>query len=361
MATEEEVNNAQKLVELEQQAENSAAKKIELAKELEKLTSKQVEQLLSQQGLTDGLRTRLEQVRDTAKKTAEFLKNQVGELKTQKEALDALISSEGKRYKNAVLTEERNKVAAEYRKAEIRHLKEIVRQGGLAADDAGRRAKELEDLDKKLATFGSAASDMAQGLFSGDSSGMMSAIQGISNSLKGDLTDSIKETVNGADSLGAGLKAAGKQMGALALFTLVEQTLTLAVALGDAENAFMKATGASEDFARSITDTYEEGRKFTATIEDMAGSATSLFNNFTDFTYQDKQTRDSLIETGAVLDKLGISNENFAQAIQISTKGLGMSAEQAGQSMLDLEKYAEELGVSPEKLSSQFLEAGDAM
>ena len=90
MATEEEVNNAQKLVELEQQAENSAAKKIELAKELEKLTSKQVEQLLSQQGLTDGLRTRLEQVRDTAKKTAEFLKNQVGELKTQKEALDAL-------------------------------------------------------------------------------------------------------------------------------------------------------------------------------------------------------------------------------------------------------------------------------
>ena len=40
MATEEEVNNAQKLVELEQQAENSAAKKIELAKELENLTSK---------------------------------------------------------------------------------------------------------------------------------------------------------------------------------------------------------------------------------------------------------------------------------------------------------------------------------
>ena len=68
-----------------------------------------------------------------------------------------------------------------------------------------------------------------------------------------------------------------------------------------------------------------------------------------------------MIETGAVLDKLGISNENFAQAIQISTKGLGMSAEQAGQSMLDLEKYAEELGVSPAKLSSQILETGDAM
>ena len=106
--------------------------------------------------------------------------------------------------------------------------------------------------------------------------------------MKGDLSDSIRNTVNGAESLGAGLKAAGKQMGALALFSLIEQTVTLSTALLDAENAFMKATGASEDFARSITTTYEEGRKFTATAEDMSNAGASLFNTFADFTFQER-------------------------------------------------------------------------
>ena len=361
MATEEEVELAQKLADLENQALTSADAKKKLAQEIKSLNEQQLVDLLKRNDLNDKLVARLEQARDTLKNSLDFLKKSKKETEEIVNNLTRTVDELDKGYKKTVLLEEKNKAVKDLRKAEIDMLKAQAKTLDGITDKEAQRLQHLEELDKRLATFGNAASDIAQGLFSGDASGITGAISSISNSMKGDLSDSIRNTVNGAESLGAGLKAAGKQMGALALFSLVEQTVTLSTALLDAENAFMKATGASEDFARSITTTYEEGRKFTATAEDMGGSATSLFNSFTDFTFQDKQTRNSLILTGAALEKLGISNETFAQSIQLSTKALGMNAEQAGQSMLDLEKFAQELGVSPERLSGQFLEAGNAL
>ena len=361
MATEEEVELAQKLADLENQARTSTAAKKKLAEEIRTLNEQQLVDLLKRNDLNDKLVARLEQARDTLKNSLDFLKKSKKETEEIVNNLTRTVDELDKGYKKTVLLEEKNKAVKDLRKAEIDMLKAQAKTLDGITDKEAQRLQHLEELDKRLATFGNAASDIAQGLFSGDASGITGAISSISNSMKGDLSDSIRNTVNGAESLGAGLKAAGKQMGALALFSLIEQTVTLSTALLDAENAFMKATGASEDFARSITTTYEEGRKFTATAEDMSNAGASLFNTFADFTFQDKETREGLIKTGAVLDKLGISNDNFAQSIVISTKALGMSAEEAGQSMLDLEKFARELGVSPERLSGQFLEAGDTL
>ena len=361
MADQEDINLAQKLLDLEEQSKGNKEKEIEYAKELEKLKAKQIEQLLAEGKLTETLESRLKQIQATAEKTVGYYKTQVDNLQTAKDSLDAIIAQETGRYKNAVLMEERNKVAIAHRRAIIDQLKQQAKTAeGISAQQA-KDLEKLQKLDDKLKTFGDAASDIAQNLFSGDASGITGALKNIAGSMKKDLTASIKNAVNGADDLGSGLKAARGAMGKLVLFEFVTAIAKLAVELGNAENAFMKATGASEDFARSISDTYEEGRKFTATAEDMSKSATSLFNSFTDFTYQDKQARDGLIKTGAVLEKLGVSNDDFAKSIQLSTKALGMSAEDAGQSMLDLEKYARELGVSPERLSGQFLEASDTL
>lgn len=361
MATEEEVKLAERLAELEDKIRAGRAEEKDLAEEIKNLSEQQIEKLLQVSNLSEKIKAQLAQQLANENELLSKLEDRVKEAQRFNDTLKEELTLTNSKYTKAVLTDELEKGIIEKRRLNIKLLRQKLKEQKSLSDEEAKELANLEKLDKKLQTFGRGASDIAQGIFSGDASGIQSALSGITSSMKGDLTDSIQQAVNGADSLGAGLQAAGKKMGALALFTLVEETLKLAVALGDAENAFMKATGASEDFARSITDTYEEGRKFTATVEDMGGSATALFNSFTDFTFQDKQTRDSLILTGAALEKLGISNETFAQSIQLSTKALGMSAEQAGQSMLDLEKFAQELGVSPERLSGQFLEAGEAL
>ena len=361
MATEEDVKLAERLAELEEKIRAGRAEEEQLAEAIKDLTEAQIEKLLQVVDLNEKIKAQLKQQQANEQTTLEKAADRLKDLHEANDLLKQQLELTDKSYQKSVLTKEIQKNTIRARRDEIKLLQQkLNKQQGLSDEDA-ERLDHLEKLDKKLETFGRGASDIAQGLFSGDASGIQGALSGIASTMKGELTDSIQQAVMGSESLGAGLKAATGAMGALAIYTLVEQTLALAVSLGDTENAFMKATGASEDFARSISRTYAEGRKFTATAEDMSKSATSLFNTFTDFTLQDQQTRDGLIETGAVLEKLGVSNENFAQGIQIATKGLSMSSEDAGQSMLDLQKFAEELGVAPDMLAGQFAEAGDTL
>ena len=53
MADQEDINLAQKLLDLEEQSKGNKEKEIEYAKELEKLKAKQIEQLLAEGKLTE--------------------------------------------------------------------------------------------------------------------------------------------------------------------------------------------------------------------------------------------------------------------------------------------------------------------
>ena len=140
-----------------------------------------------------------------------------------------------------------------------------------------------------------------------------------------------------------------------------QATLDLAISLGNVEIGFMKATGANQEFARAITTSFAETRTFGASAEETSAAAQGLFTTFTDFTMVSQQTRQSLTETATVMGKLGVSNQDFAQSIQTSTKAMGMSAAQASQNMLDLEKFSRELGVAPSELAGQFAGARDML
>ena len=139
--------------------------------------------------------------------------------------------------------------------------------------------------------------------------------------------------------------------------SIVKQTFAVA----DMKVEFMKTTGASAEFAASLTRQYEEAREFGATTEDVIAANQTLFTTFTDFTLISQSARDSLALQGTELAKLGVSNQDFASAIQLSTKALGMSVEQAGDNMEDLAKFASDLGVAPSELASQFAGAGDML
>jgi len=146
---------------------------------------------------------------------------------------------------------------------------------------------------------------------------------------------------------------------AVSAFTdsIVKQTFAVA----DMKVEFMKTTGASAEFAASLTTQYEEAREFGATTADVIASNQTLYSTFTDFTLISESARSSLALQGTELAKLGVSNQDFATAIQTSTKAMGMSTEQAGENMKDLTKFASDLGVAPSELARQFAGAGDML
>ena len=201
--------------------------------------------------------------------------------------------------------------------------------------------------------------DVLKSIFSGDADKLASrGISNLSGKIENKLVKSMKSAAGSAETFGAGLKAMAGPAVTLAIFLLAAEALKLAVELGNAENAFMKTTGANEDFARSLSVSFQETRKFGATTQETSAAMTSLFMSFTDFTFQNEKTRESLTNTATVLAKLGVSSDDFSKSIQNMTKAMGMNAEGAAQQLLNLEKFAEELGVAPSKIASDFAGAG---
>tara|TARA_R110000782_G_scaffold105550_1_gene193521 strand:+ start:39 stop:2654 length:2616 start_codon:yes stop_codon:yes gene_type:complete len=222
----------------------------------------------------------------------------------------------------------------------LRTLTEIVRQ----QDEFLQLAREAEDAASSLA-------DSFAGIFSGAGGVSMEKML------------NPKAILGAAENMSKMLRAGVgfSEMSKQAVFAFTGAILKTSMALADGEAKFMKATGASKDFARSVTESYETTREFGATMEETSAAYQTLFTTFTDFTMLSKNQRKSIAETSTLMAKLGISNEDFAKSIQISTKAMGMSSAQAGQNMEDLAGFAQQLGVAPQQLAADFAGAGDML
>ena len=126
----------------------------------------------------------------------------------------------------------------------------------------------------------------------------------------------------------------------------------------DTSNAIQKATGVNAQFADSITMGYEETRQFGGTLEDLKTAAVDLSKTFTDFTMLNGQMAQSLARTGTLLGKLGVSSQDFAKGIQLSTKAFGMTVEEAEEAQLRLAALAQDIGVAPSQMAADFAAAG---
>ena len=253
---------------------------------------------------------------------------ELGYLGTEKERLEEIKNLTDSKYASQVASQLLRENDVAYRAAEIRDLeKQLVLSKGRATADREGLAKRLRDLKEQ---------------------------QGAQRLLDKATPDIFKKMVAApkATMYGFVLATAG---------SLITKMIALAKSLHDTEAAFMKATGASKDFAGSITNVFEETRKYGATAQDVTEAITALRAGFTDFTFASKQQRESLTDTGVVLGRMGISHQDFAKGIQISTKALGMSGEAAGKEMLNMQKFAENLGVSHVDLANQFAGAGNMM
>ena len=143
--------------------------------------------------------------------------------------------------------------------------------------------------------------------------------------------------------------------------SFIDNIKDLAFELHDSEAAFRRATGLSHEYSDSIRTTYEENREFGVSVEEVNSSMVSLAGTYTDWTMADTATRESIAKTGQILQELGVSNQDFAQGVQNSTKLFGQSGMEAEKTMRGLVAHAKDLGVAPEKMAAEFAAAGNQL
>ena len=152
--------------------------------------------------------------------------------------------------------------------------------------------------------------------------------------------------------------ALGDAVASAAIGAFVNNIVGMAVALHDAESQFMKATGASEDFARAVTTTFDQTKEYGVTVKDASAATEALYKSYTDFTFLAEDTRVSLQNTVAVLSRYGIAVGDMAKGTQIATKMLGVSAQNAGRVQEEIADYAMAIGVAPAQMAASFAGAG---
>ena len=139
---------------------------------------------------------------------------------------------------------------------------------------------------------------------------------------------------------------------------IVGSIIELTTRMVDTSNAIQKATGVNAQFADSITMGYKETREFGGTLKDLEAVAIDLSKTFTDFTMLNGQMAQSLATTGTLLGKLGVSSQDFAKGIQLSTKAFGMTVKEAEEAQLRLAALAQDIGVAPSQMAADFAAAG---
>jgi len=134
----------------------------------------------------------------------------------------------------------------------------------------------------------------------------------------------------------------------------IDTLISLMIKMNETETAFQRATGASDDFTRRMTEGYERMRGNTVTIEQNQQAWTALRMTMTDFTMISESAQDQLADTVSVLNNLGVSAETSVKAMQSAAVALNLGGAAAGKAVIELEGYARELGVAPTQLIEQY-------
>ena len=229
--------------------------------------------------------------------------------------------------------------------ANTRQLEEYKKK----TEEAKQKAGEFEDTLKSVAK---SLGEVGQAMFGGEEAGkqFMSALGGIGKSA----TEAIQKSL--IKRLGALGPAMSGLVGLAATFA--SAILKLAIQMSDASKEIQKTTGVSDSFAKSIVSGYAEARQFGGTLKELTGATVELSKSFTDFTMMNEQAATSLAVTATMMGKLGVSNADFAKGVQLSTKALGATVEQAEQTQLNLAQLAMDIGVAPSQMAADFASAG---
>jgi len=227
--------------------------------------------------------------------------------------------------------------------------------------DAKDALKDTEKAAKKAAgamkSLGETMDDWFDDL-AGDTSALESFIAKItqSDNAIAEIAGSFKKAAQNGNLL----KIANKALDEI-LIGLAINAFNIAIANDKAVASFNKATGTADKYRGQLTELYYANNQFGVTMEDNAAAFGSLFANMSQFSALSGTMQNRLTEQAALLEKVGVANDDYSASIEVSTKMLGLGTEAAMDATNELTAVAKDMGVLPATMVKDFAAAGPVL
>ena len=189
-----------------------------------------------------------------------------------------------------------------------------------------------------------------------DAEGFAKRFMGITKEPKTEIGKFLVDPASRFEGIASGL---GDVISATSIMTstvdkVVEATVALAFEQDQAVVAFRLSTSATGEFDDNIRGL--ERSLFTSgvTTAEASQAVQSLFLNVSDFTEMSENQQETLAETTAILNELGIAADTTANNFEFATRALGMNTTQADRLQRQLLTFAQDLGVSGDKIARDF-------
>ena len=167
---------------------------------------------------------------------------------------------------------------------------------------------------------------------------------------------SMAKTIKQAGLYGVAMGAAkGVMIG------LVNTMISLAFKTDEAAKSFQAATGASRETADAIMGDVQAMSFYGVQVDEVYKAHTALRGEMTEFSMMSIENQRAVANTGALLQKQGVSLTDFGKATQTAMKAFSMGAREAAGASVELNDLAQKIGVTPQQMQADFAKVGDEL
>jgi methyl-accepting chemotaxis protein len=143
---------------------------------------------------------------------------------------------------------------------------------------------------------------------------------------------------------------------------LVSSFKQLFFELDTTASQFMTATGMNREFTMSLEGTARQLQRDAATtLPEYYAATQQMITGVTDFTMASRQQQETMAQTATMLERVGVSTQDFAAGAQNSIKMFSMSMNEASSFASELTQTAKALGVTPQQMASDFAQVGGSL
>jgi hypothetical protein len=142
---------------------------------------------------------------------------------------------------------------------------------------------------------------------------------------------------------------------------IVKELVGFANSLDSARAKLAQTTGFTSKFTGDLNQAAKAGFRFGMSMEEAQGVLGGVNQQFTLFATLGTNARRTVLDTSITLSKMGVSAENSGRALDVLTRGMGLSALGADAAVKNFDQLAQSVGMPTSQIVSDFVEMGPTL